>query len=77
MGIDWRDMLSGQIIGVQGGSTAICSRFIFLEMVDFCIWVHLQIYWSKLFKMKRFGDPNVDLGGVGNPACMVALDVLA
>ncbi len=61
----------------RAGTTATHSRFIFLEMVDLCIWVHLQIYWSELFKMKRFGDPSVGYGGVGNPARMVALDVLA
>ncbi len=52
------------------------SRFIFLEMVDLCICVHLQMYWSKLFKMKRLGAPKVGLGGVGNPSrILVALNV--
>jgi hypothetical protein len=33
------------------------------------------MYWSKSFKMKRFGAPKVSSGGVGNPEHMVALDV--
>ena len=53
------------------------SKFIFLEMVDLCVCVHLQIYWSKLFKIKRLGAPKVGSGGVGNPARMVALYVSA
>ena len=54
--------------------------FIFLEIVDLCVWVHLQMYWSKLFKMKmkRLGGPKVGSGGVKNPvASILALDVLA
>ena len=54
--------------------------FIFLEIVDLCVWVHLQMYWSKLFKMKMkmLGGPKVGSGGVKNPvASIVALDVLA
>jgi hypothetical protein len=51
------------------------TRFIFLEMLDLCICVHLQMYWSKLFRMKRFGAPKVGSGGVGNPEHIVALDV--
>jgi hypothetical protein len=49
--------------------------FIFLEMEDLCICAHLQMYCSKLFKMKRFGAPKVGSGGDGNPECMVVLDV--
>ena len=46
-------------------------------MVDLCVCAHLQMYWSKLFKIKRLGAPKVGLGGVGNPTPMVALDVSA
>ncbi len=37
----------------------------------------MRMYWSKSFKIKRLGAPKVGSGGVGNPACMVALDVSA
>jgi len=46
-------------------------------MVDLCVWAHLQMCWSKSFKIKRLGAPKVGSGGVGNPAHMVALDVSA
>ncbi len=46
-------------------------------MVDLCVCVHLQMYWSRLFRMKRLGAPKVDSGGVGNPTRIVALDVSA
>ena len=46
-------------------------------MVDLCVCAHLQMYWSKSFKMKRLGAPKVASGRVGNPARMVALDVSA
>jgi hypothetical protein len=46
-----------------------------LEMVDLCVCAHLQMYWSKSFKMKRLGAPKVASGEVGNPARMVVLDV--
>ena len=44
-------------------------------MVDLCVCGHLQMYWSKSFKMKRLGAPKVASGEVGNPARMVVLDV--
>jgi len=44
-------------------------------MVDLCVCAHLQMYWSKSFKMKRLGAPKVASGGVGNPVRMVVLDV--
>jgi len=59
------------------GSTVTCNKFIFFEMVDLCVWAHLQMYWSKSFKMKRLGAPTVGSGGVWKPARMVALDVSA
>jgi hypothetical protein len=57
------------------GSTMVYNRFIFLEMVDFCIWAHLQMYCSELVKMKRICSPIFGSVGVGNPVCMVALDM--
>ena len=59
------------------GSSMTYSKFIFIEMVDLCVCAHLQIYWSKSFKIKRLGAPKVGSGGVGKPARMVALDVSA
>ena len=55
------------------GSTATYSKFIFFEVVDLCACAHLQMYWSKSFKIKRLGAPKVGSGGVGKPARMVAL----
>ena len=59
------------------GSTATYSRLIFLEMVDLCVCTYLQMNWIRLFRMKRLGAPTVGLGGVGNPACIVALNISA
>jgi hypothetical protein len=46
-------------------------------MVDLRVCAHLQMYWSKLFKIKRLGAPKVGSGGVGKSVRMVALDVSA
>ncbi len=35
------------------------------------------MYWSKSFKMKRFGAPKVGSGVVGDPMHIVALDISA
>jgi hypothetical protein len=35
------------------------------------------MYWRILFIMKWLGAPKVGSGGVGNPTCIVKLDVSA
>jgi hypothetical protein len=78
VGGEW--IVSGKICltgGDREGSTTVYNRFIFSEMVDLCIWAHLQMYWSELFKMKRVGAPIFGSVGVGNPFHMAALDILA